>query len=106
MKRAFCFFVVLSITVGLCAFDKSLNGSWGLTMDGEQQEFIRFTDNEIIIFGDTLFRSGDFEEADNSIYIELDGSNFLIQYYLLAPNTLLFIMFDGSNTMTFILSKS
>jgi hypothetical protein len=56
----------------------------------------------------TLFRSGDYEEAENTIYIEQDGGSILLQYYRLSANALLFIMTnadDFSEAVTLILSK-
>jgi hypothetical protein len=50
----------------LYAFDRSLNGSWGLVKGIERTEFLRFNTNEIIIM-DTVFRSYDYEEADDTI---------------------------------------
>jgi hypothetical protein len=107
MKRFVCFLVMAGICVGAFAFDRSLNGSWGLSKDGEKEEFLRFNNNEISIM-DTLFRESDYGKADNSIYIELEDESLLIQYYLLSPKTLLFIMTnteDFSEAITLILSR-
>jgi hypothetical protein len=107
MKKLSCLFIVISITAGLYAFDRSLNGSWGIVKDEEKTEIIRFNNTELI-FADTLFRAGDYEEAENTIYVEEDGEFFLIQYHLLSSNKLLFIMAgegDFSDTITLILSK-
>jgi hypothetical protein len=94
--------------MGLYAFDRSLNGSWGLVQDGEKIEFIRFNNNEILIMN-TLFRSNDYEEADDSIYIDdFDGDSVIVQYYRLSPNKLLFIIWNPNNvseSITLILSK-
>jgi sensor domain CHASE-containing protein len=99
--------MIISTTIGLYAFDRSLNGSWGITKDGEKIELIRFNNTEIIVMN-TLFRSNDYEEADNTIYLELDGESILIQYHLLSSNKLLFIMTDADNfseALTLILTK-
>jgi hypothetical protein len=107
MKRLFCLFIILTTTLGLYAFDRSLNGSWGLIKDGEKLEMIRFNTTEVIIM-DTLFRSNDYEEADNSIYVEKDGESIMIQYYLLSSTKLLFVMTsldDFTQSLSMILSK-
>jgi hypothetical protein len=110
MKKLICFCVVISVGLTLYAFDRSLNGSWGLVKSGEKMEFIRFNTNEIIIM-DTLFRPNDYEEeeGDNTIYIDsFDGDSIVIQYYRLSQNKLLFIMWDVDNpeqSITLVLSK-
>jgi hypothetical protein len=94
--------------LGLYAFDRSLNGSWGLIKSGEKIEFIRFNTNEIILM-DTLFRANTYEEADDTIYIDnFEGDSVIIQYYRLAQNKLLFIMWNTDSpdqSITLILSK-
>jgi hypothetical protein len=71
-------------------------------------EFIRFNDNEIIIMN-SLFRPGTYDEANNTIFIDnFDGDSILIQYYLLSPTKLLFIMTDANNfeqNLTLVLTK-
>ena len=108
MKKFVCFFAMIGIGYGLFAFDRSLNGSWGLIQGREKEEFLRFNTNEIILM-DQLFRSHDYEEAENSIYIsDFDGGAVVLQYYLLSPNKLLFILWnadDPTESITLILSK-
>jgi hypothetical protein len=107
MKKFLCLFMAISIGAGLYAFDRSLNGSWGIIKDGEETEIIRF-DNTEIFFADSPFQLGDYEEAENTIYIEEEGNFFLLQYHLLSPNKLLFILTsedDFSETVTLILSR-
>ena len=108
MKKLICFFAILGIGCALYAFDPPLNGSWGLIMPGDNNEIIWFNYNEIRLFN-KLFQSDEYAEADDTIYInDYDGEAIMIQYYLLAPNKLLFIltnMDDSSETMTMILTK-
>jgi hypothetical protein len=107
MKKYFCLFVMIFVGFGLYAFDRSLNGSWGLVKSDEKVEFICFNTNEIIIMN-TLFRSNNYEEADDTIYINFDGDSVVIQYYRLSSNKLLFIMWNTDNpeqSITLILSK-
>ena len=108
MKKLICFFVVFSMGFTLYAFDRSLNGSWGLVKGGEKTEFLRFNTNEIIILN-KLFRSRDYEEADDTIYIDdFDGDSVIIQYHRLTPNKLLFIIWntdDIQQSITLILTK-
>ena len=110
MKKNICFFVMFIIGFSVFAFDRSLNGSWGLVHGKDREEFIRFNSstNEILIMN-TLFRSRDYEEAENSIYIsDFDGESVMVQYYLLSSNKLLFIMSDlekVGQSITLILSK-
>jgi len=108
MKKLICFLMVFSMGFALYAFDRSLNGGWGLVKAGEKTEFLRFNTNEIRIF-DTLFRSRDYEEADDTIYIDdFEGDSVIIQYHRLAPNKLLFIMWNTDNveqSITLILTK-
>ena len=108
MKKLACFFAMICIGSGLFAFDRSLNGSWGIIQGSDKEELIRFNTNEII-FMDQLLRSSDFEEAENTIYVnDSDGDSVIIQYYLLAPNKLLFIFWnidDPSESYTLILTK-
>ena len=90
------------------AFDPSLNGSWGLIMGDEKEEIVRFNTNEIILY-DQLFRSRDYEEADDTIYIyDLLGDSVILQYYRLSIGKLLFILWNVDNpieSMTLILSR-
>jgi len=108
MKRIICVIVFANICLGTYAFDRSLNGSWGLIMNGQKEEFVRFNNNEILIMN-ILFRSSDYTEADDSIYIaNFEGDSVLIQYYRLASNKLLFILWntdDPTQSVTLILSK-
>jgi hypothetical protein len=108
MKKLICFFVILSAGLALYAFDHSLNGSWGLVKTGEKIEIIRFSASEITVMS-TLFRSGEYAEADDSIYIDnFEGDSVVIQYYRLSANKLLFIMWNTNNpeeSVTLILSK-
>ena len=100
--------MVFSMSFALYAFDRSLNGTWGLVKGSEKTEFIRFNTNEIIIL-DTLFRSSDYEEADDTIYINnFEGDFVIIQYHRLSPNKLLFIMWNTDNveqSLMLILTK-
>jgi len=103
MKKWFCLFAMLSIGYGLFAFDRSLNGSWGLTEGKEKEEIIRFNTNEIVLMEQT-FRSSDYSEGENTVYV----SSLVIQYYLLSSKKMLFIMWDTDNpeiSMTMILTK-
>jgi len=108
MKKLACLFAMICIGSGLFAFDRSLNGSWGIIQGSEKEEVIRFNTNEIILM-DQLFRSRDFEEGENTIYIDdFDGDSVVIQYYLLAPNKLLFIFWnvdEPTESLTLILTK-
>ncbi len=108
MKKIVCFFVMISLGYGLFAFDRSLIGSWGLIANKEKEEFVRFNANEMILINET-FSSGDYIEGDNTIYIsDFDGDSVIIQYYLLSPNTLLFILWntdDPIESITLILSR-
>ena len=108
MKKLACLFAMICIGSGLFAFDRSLNGSWGIIRGSDKEEFIRFNTTEIILM-DQLFRSRDFEEAENTIYIDdFDGDSVMIQYYLLTPNKLLLIFFDiddPTESLTLILTK-
>jgi len=108
MKKLVCFFAMISLGYGLFAFDRSLNGSWGLTQGNEKEEIIRFNTNEIIFNGE-LFRSGSYEEAENTIYFsDPEGGDVVIQYYLLSSKKLLFILWnvnDPTESLTLILSK-
>jgi hypothetical protein len=108
MKKFIGFVILFNIVFCLSAFDRSLNGSWGLVKDGEKMEFLRFNNNEVIIMN-TLFRSTDYEESDDSIYIDdFDGDSVIIQYYRLSSNKLLFIMWntdDFTQSINLILSK-
>jgi hypothetical protein len=103
----FSLFIIINVTAGLYAFDRSLNGSWGIVKDGEKTEIIRFNNTELF-FADTLFLEGDYAEAENTIYVEEEEEFFLIQYHLLSSNKLLFIMTgenDFSDSITLILSR-
>jgi hypothetical protein len=107
MKKFFCLLILISAAAGLYAFDRSLNGSWGIIKGGEETEIIRFNNDEIF-FADTPFQTDDYEEAENTIYIEEEGSFFLLQYHLLSSNKLLFILTSEDNfseTVTLILSR-
>ena len=110
MKKGICFFVMFIIGFSVFAFDHSVHGSWGLIHGREREEFVRFNSstNEIIIMN-TLFRSRDYEEAENTIYIsDFDGESVIIQYYLLAPTKLMFILWNPDSveqSITLILSK-
>ena len=108
MKKVVCFFAMIGIVYGLHAFDRSLNGSWGLIYGNDKEEFIRFNTNEILLMNQ-LFRSRDYEEGENTIYIsDFDGDSVIIQYYLLAPNKLLFILWnvdEPTESITLVLSK-
>ncbi|MCL1959061.1 MAG: hypothetical protein FWF68_05630 [Spirochaetes bacterium] len=55
MKKFICLFAMLSIGYGLFAFDRSLNGSWGLTEGKEKEEIIRFNTNEIVLIWNKYF---------------------------------------------------
>ena len=108
MKKIMFVFVLLGICSALFAFDHVLIGSWGLIMPDEREEFIRFGHDEVIIM-DLLFRSRDFERAEDTIFInDFDGDSVLIQYYLLSQNKLLFIMWnidEPTESLTLILSR-
>ncbi|WP_461256028.1 hypothetical protein [Treponema sp. R80B11-R83G3] len=108
MKKYIFIVFFFSITFSLSAFDRSLNGSWGLITDGEKIEFIRFNNNEVIIIN-TLFRATDYKEIDDTIYIDdFEGDSVIIQYYRLSPTKLLFIMWNTDNitqSISLILSK-
>ena len=108
MKKIVCLVVFINICLGLYAFDRSLIGSWGLIMNGEKEEFIRFNNNGIVIMN-TLFRSTDYYEADDTIYIaDFDGDSVIMQYYRLASNKLLYILWntdDPTQSITLILSR-
>lgn len=108
MKKIICLLVALSTGLALYAFDRSLNGSWGLAKDGEKIEIMRFNTNEIIIMNSPL-RAGNYTEADDTIYIDnFDGDSVIIQYYRLSTNKLLFIMWNTDNpeqSITLILTK-
>jgi hypothetical protein len=96
----------MAITSGLYAVDNSLIGSWGLVDEyGDKTEMVRFNGNEVI-FMNTLFRQHEYTEANDSIYF--NDSAVIMQYYLLAPNKLLFIIWDTENaeeSITLILSR-
>jgi hypothetical protein len=100
--------VVLSTGLALHAFDRSLNGGWGVVLEGEKMEIIRFNTNEIIIMN-TLLRAHDYTESDDTIYIDdFNNDSVIIQYYRLAANKLLFILLNTDNpeqSITFILTK-
>jgi hypothetical protein len=107
MKKFFCLCGAILVSAGLYAFDRSLNGSWGIVKDGEETEIIRFNNTEIF-FADTPFQAGDYEEAENTIYLEEGGDFLFLQYHLLSSNKLLFILTgkdDFSETVTLILSR-
>jgi outer membrane lipoprotein-sorting protein len=111
MKRLLCCLIVLGVVCSSYAFDRSLNGSWGIVnRDSEKFEVIRFSTNEIIL-EDTLFRANDYEEVnDYTIYFSsTNNSNSFsaIQFHLLTPNKMLLIMIDDYNDRiyTLILSR-
>jgi hypothetical protein len=108
MKKFISLLIMFGVVFSVNAFDRSLNGSWGLIKDGEKMEFIRFNNNEIIIMN-TLFRSNDYEEVDDTIYIDdFDGDSVIIQYYRLSSTKLLFIIWnpeDIAQSVNLILSK-
>jgi len=110
MKKLACILFLLFTCVSIYALDSSLNGSWGISMEGEKLEIIRFNsaNNEIIIM-DTLLRANDYSLADDTIHIyDFDGDSVIIQYYRLSPNKLLFILWntnDITESITLILSK-
>jgi hypothetical protein len=107
MKKFFSLLIMFGVVFSANAFDLSLNGSWGLVIDGEELEYIRFNNNEIIVM-DRLFRSSDYEEADDTIFIDdFDGDSVLIQYYQLSSTKLLFFMTIGdlAQSINLILSK-
>ena len=116
MKKLACIlfllfaFISSPLVSNVHALDSNLNGSWGISMDGEKLEIIRFNsaNNEIIIMS-TLFRSHEFSLADDTIHIfNFNNSSMIIQYYRLAPDKLLFIMWnsdDITESITLILSK-
>jgi hypothetical protein len=103
MKKFICLFAMLSIGYGLFAFDRSLNGSWGLTEGKEKEEIIRFNTNEIVLNGENI-PSSDYSEGENTIYVY----SLVIQYYLLSSKKMLLIMWDNEkpeNSMVMILTK-
>ena len=108
MKKLICFFIIFNMGFTLYAFDRSLNGSWGLVKNGEKNEFLRFNTNEIILLN-KLLRPRDYEEVDDTIYIDdFDGDSVVIQYYRLSPSKLLFILWntdDIEQSITLILTK-
>jgi len=108
MKKLICFFAIFITGLGLYAFDRSLNGGWGLIKDGEKVELIRFNTNEITVMN-TLVRSSNYTEADDTFYIDdLDGDSVIIQYFRLSANKILFLMWNTNNpeqSITLILSK-
>jgi len=116
MKKTACILFLFFVFAGspfvnsVFALDSSLDGSWGISMDGDKLEIIRFNsvNNEIIIMS-SLFRANDFSLADDTIHIyDFDGDSVIIQYYRLSPNKLLFILWNSNNiteSITLILSK-
>ena len=107
MKKVMCFLVIFGIGYSLFAFDRSLNGSWGLNDGTDKVEFIGFNTNEIRLMNQ-LYRAGDYQEIDDTIYIDDDGEIIIIQYHRLSTNRLLFILFnadDPAESITLILSK-
>jgi hypothetical protein len=110
MKKLVCFFAMIGLVFSLHSFDSSLLGGWGLVMPGnERLEIIRFNPNgELIITGER-FLSGNYEASEDTIYIDdFDGDAVIIQYYSLAQNKLLFIMWSLDNpemSLTLILSR-
>jgi hypothetical protein len=98
--------MLMGVLSGIYAFDRELNGGWGLIESGgEKIEFIRFNNDEII-FMDTLFRKDEYKETADTIFF--DERESLIQYYLLNHNKLLFILWDmedSDNSVTLILSR-
>jgi hypothetical protein len=108
MKKRICLLILLCSGLSLHAFDSSLKGSWGLVKDGEKKEVIQLNNDGILLF-DTLFRSDDYSEADNTIYIsDFDDDSIILQYYRLASNKLLFILWntdDPTQSITLILTK-
>jgi hypothetical protein len=110
MKKTICLLTLFFIALSVYAFDRSLDGSWGLIMDNKKEVFIRFNyGNKEIIIMDTVFRSKDYEEADDTLYFDdFDGDSVLVQYYRLTANKLLFILCntdDPSQSLTMILTK-
>jgi len=116
MKKLACILFLLFTCISsplvssVHALDSSLNGSWGISMDGEKLEIIRFNSvNSEIIIMSTLLRANDYSVADDTIHIyNFDGDSVIIQYYRLAPEKLLFILWNTNNiteSITLILSK-
>jgi len=116
MRKSACILILLFACLSspfvssIYAIDSNLNGSWGISMKGEKLEIIRFNSaaNEIIIMN-TLFRSHEFSLADDTIHIfNFDNDSVIIQYYRLAPDKLMFIMWnsdDITEAITLILSR-
>ena len=116
MKKILCVFFLLFTFLSspfmssIYAFDNSLDGTWGIVMNDEKLEMVRFnSSNKEIIIMNFLFRQNDYTSADYTIHIySFDGNSVIIQYYRLAPNKLLFTIWntdDITQTMTLILSK-
>jgi len=116
MKKALCllFLIITCLSSHLMssvhAFDSSLDGSWGLIMENEKEEIIRFnTAKKEIVIMNYLFRQGDYTSGNDTIYISnFDGNTVIIQYYRLAQNKLLFVFWNADNiseSLTLILTK-
>ncbi|GBU29030.1 hypothetical protein R84B8_02592 [Treponema sp. R8-4-B8] len=107
MKKILLFLIMFCIGYSLFAFDSSLIGSWGLISGSEKHEFIRFNRNEFILL-DTLYRQGNYQEMNDTIYFEKDGDSAILQYFLLSANKLLFIIWnvdDTKESITLILTR-
>jgi len=99
-----CVLIILCLCTSLYAFDRSLIGSWGLIYDYVKEEFIRFGQNEITLFGERVFERG----VNTIIIDDFDGDDVIVQYHLLSQNFLLFIMWNLDNpseSLTLILSR-
>ena len=116
MKKIICIVFLLFACLSspfvssIYAFDSSLDGTWGIIMNNEKLEMVRFNAaNKEIIIMNFLFRQNDYSSADDTIHIySFDGNSVIIQYFRLAPNKLLFTIWntdDITQTMTLILSK-
>ena len=110
MKKLICVLFLLFIGLSAYAFDNSLHGSWGLVMGNEKQEIISFNSiNKEIILSGFLLRLNDYTSLEDTLHVpDFDGDSIIIQYYHLAVNKLLFILWntdDINQSMTLILSK-
>jgi len=97
MKQLFILFFAFILSFNIFAFNNPLLGSWGIAGNGEALEAFRFTPNEIVLY-DQLYRLVDLQFAEDTIYIENEEDNIMIQYFLLSEDKLLLIMTDMNNS--------
>jgi len=110
MKKSVCVLFLFFISMSLFAFDNFLNGSWGIIMNNEKNEMVRFnSDTKEVVIMNLSFHLGDYTEADDTLHIaNFDGDSVIIQYFRLSANKLLFTLWSTSNiteSLTLILSK-